>query len=78
MAIYEVMTLTDDLRRMILRGGSAGELKAAAMEKGMRTLRQAAVGKVRQGLTTVEEALRVTEPDPAGARTPAPQPFMAG
>ncbi len=77
-AIYEVMTLTDDLRRMILRGGSAGELKAAAMEKGMRTLRQAAVGKVRQGLTTVEEALRVTEPDPAGARTPAPQPFTAG
>ena len=77
-AIYEVMTLTDDLRRMILRGGSAGELKAAAMEKGMRTLRQAAVGKVRQGLTTVEEALRVTEPDPVGARTPAPQPFMAG
>ncbi len=77
-AIYEVMTLTDDLRRMILRGGSAGELKAAAMAKGMRTLRQAAVGKVRQGLTTIEEALRVTEPDPAGARTPAPQPLMAG
>lgn len=77
-AIYEVMTLTDDLRRMILRGGSAGELKAAAMETGMRTLRQAAVGKVRQGLTTIEEALRVTEPDPAGARTPAAQPFTVG
>ena len=65
-AVYEVMTLTDDLRRMILRGGSAAEIKAAAMEKGMRTLRQAAVRKVRQGVTTVEEALRVTEPDPAG------------
>ena len=68
-AVYEVMTLTDDLRRMILRGGSAADLKAAAMEKGMRTLRQAAVRKVRQGVTTVEEALRVTEPDPEGARS---------
>ena len=32
----------------------------------MRTLRQAAVGKVRQGVTTVEEALRVTDADTAG------------
>ena len=66
-AIYEVMPLSDDLRKMILRGGSAGELKSAAMKTGMRTLRQAAVRKVREGVTTIEEALRVTEPDPAGA-----------
>lgn len=66
-AIYEVMPLTDDLRRRILRGGSAGELKSAAMKTGMRTLRQAAVRKVREGVTTIEEALRVTEPDAAGA-----------
>lgn len=67
-AIYEAMTLSDDLRGMILRGGSVVELKAAAMERGMRTLRQAAVRKVRQGVTSIEEALRVTEPDPAGER----------
>lgn len=77
-AIYEVMTLCDDLRRMILRGGSARELKAAAMDRGMRTLRQAAVRKVRQGVTTVEEALRVTEPDPAGAGAAAPGTTAAG
>ena len=71
-AVYEVMTLSDDLRKMILRGGSASDLKRAAIEKGMRTLRQAAVGKVRQGITTLEEALRVTEPDPAGAASPPP------
>lgn len=65
-AIYEVMTLSDGLRRMVLRGASAAEFKAAAVEKGMRTLRQAAVGKVRQGVTTVEEALRVTDADSAG------------
>lgn len=65
-AIYEVMTLNEDLRRMVLRGASASELKSAAVEKDMRTLRQAAVGKVRQGVTTVEEALRVTDADAAG------------
>ena len=67
-AIYEVMTLTDELRSMILRGGSAAELKAAAVAGGMRTLREAAVAKVRQGVTSVEEALRVTEADSDGAR----------
>lgn len=77
-AIYEVMTLSDDLRGMILRGGSVVELKAAAMERGMRTLRQAAVRKVRQGVTSVEEALRVTEPDPAEARAVSPAPVRAG
>ena len=65
-AVYEVMTLTDELQRMVLRGASAAELKAAAVEKGMRTLRQAAVDKVRQGVTTVGEALRVTDADAVG------------
>ncbi len=65
-AVYEVMTLTEDLQAMILRGAAAAELKAAAVEQGMRTLRQAAVSKVRQGVTTVEEALRVTDADTAG------------
>ncbi len=77
-AIYEVMTLSDDLRGMILRGGSVVELKAAAMARGMRTLRQAAVRKVRQGITSVEEALRVTEPDPAEERAFLPGRFRAG
>ena len=77
-AIYEVMTLSDDLRGMILRGGSVVELKAAAMERGMRTLRQAAVRKVRQGATSVEEALRVTEPDPAKAPAVSPAPVRGG
>ena len=77
-AVYEVMTLSDDLRKMILGGGSAGELKAAAMGQGMRTLRQAAVRKVRQGVTTVEEALRVTEPDSGGTGDAVPAPFTTG
>lgn len=66
-AIYEIMPLCDDLKRMILRGGAPAELRSAAMEKGMLTLRQAALEKVRRGVTTIEETLRVTEPDPTGA-----------
>ncbi len=77
-AIYEVMPLTDDLRRAILRGDSVTEIKAAAVEKGMRTLRQAAVRKVRQGVTTIEEALRVTEPDPEEARAALLSDLRAG
>ncbi|MCY4487475.1 MAG: ATPase, T2SS/T4P/T4SS family [Deltaproteobacteria bacterium] len=65
-AIYEVMTLTEELQRLVLGGAPATELKASAVAQGMRTLRQAAVGKVGQGVTTVEEALRVTDADTAG------------
>ena len=77
-AVFEAMTFCDDLRKMILRGGSAGELKVAAMEKGMRTLRQAAIEKARRGITTVEEALRVTEPDPAAGRAALPPRSTTG
>ena len=77
-AIYEVMTLSNALRGMILRGGPVAELKAEAMERGMRTLRQAAVRKVREGVTTIEEALRVTEPDPAGEQAFPPGRLRSG
>lgn len=77
-AVYEVMTLCDDLRKMVLQGGSAADLKRAAIRQGMRTLRQAAVRKVRQGATTLEEALRVTEPDPSDARAEFPTASTAG
>ncbi len=77
-AVYEVMTLCDDLRKLILQGGSAADLKRAAIRQGMRTLRQAAVRKVRQGVTTLEEALRVTEPDPSDTRAASPAASTSG
>ncbi len=77
-AVYEVMNLCDDLRKMVLQGGSAADLKRAAIRQGMRTLRQAAVRKVRQGVTTLEEALRVTEPDPSDAGAALPTASTAG
>src|SRR5690606_7676371 len=54
-ALYEVMRITDELKELILSGASATELKRQAMADGMQTLRQAGIGKVMLGLTTVEE-----------------------
>jgi type IV pilus assembly protein PilB len=59
-ALYEVMTMSPELRDMILKGGQASELRALAQSQGMRTLRQAGLMKVLEGTTTIEEVLRVT------------------
>jgi type IV pilus assembly protein PilB len=57
--LYEVMVMTDALRRPILDGASQDELRAAARAGGMRTLQEAGLEKVRQGITSVAEVLRV-------------------
>ena len=63
LAIYEVMPMTDDLRELVLNGASATELKRAAAEAGMSTLRQSGIQKMCEGVTTIDEILRVTMPD---------------
>src|SRR5215218_2898328 len=57
--LYEVMVIDDRLRRLILEKGSADDLRAAAQEHGMRTLRDDGLDKIRQGITSVPEVLRV-------------------
>ncbi|MBI3634949.1 MAG: type II secretion system protein GspE, partial [Candidatus Rokubacteria bacterium] len=59
-AIYEVMPVTPDLREMILRGAPTADIRELARGQGMKTLRQAGLMKVLEGVTTVEEVLRVT------------------
>jgi type IV pilus assembly protein PilB len=63
LAVYEVMVMRDELRELILKGVSAMELKRAAVKLGLSTLRMSALQKVREGLTTVDETLRVTDTD---------------
>ena len=63
LAIYEVMVMNDDLKEAIIRGMSGTDLKREAVKSGMSTLRMSAIKKVRQGLTTVEETVRVTDSD---------------
>ncbi len=60
MAITEVMPITPKIRNMILHRASADDLRNAAKEEGMRTLRDDAVIKLKKGITTVEEVIRVT------------------
>ena len=59
-AIYEVMPMTEELRDLVLKNGSTAELRAMAQSQGMKTLRQAGLQKVLEGVTTVDEILRVT------------------
>jgi type IV pilus assembly protein PilB len=62
-AIYEVLLLTPELRDLILSGGSAVEIKRAAIQQGMRTLRMSGLSKLKEGITTVHEVVRVTFKD---------------
>src|SRR3990167_2528789 len=59
-AIYEVMPIGDELRELILRNAHTAEILQLALAQGMKTLRQNALQKVIDGVTTLEEVLRVT------------------
>ncbi len=62
-AIYEFMPMDEHLRTMVMEGATATQLKRAAIEAGMVTLRMDGMEKIRQRLTTPDEVLRVTQLD---------------
>jgi type IV pilus assembly protein PilB len=57
--IYEVMVVDNDIRDAFLRQASSNEIKTIAQNNGMTTMVEDGVKKVRQGITTIEEVLRV-------------------
>jgi type IV pilus assembly protein PilB len=57
--LYEVMTMTDTLRRLILDRASQDDLRAEARRLGMRTLREDGLDKIRRAITSIPEVLRV-------------------
>ena len=59
--IYELLVLNEELRDIITHNPSLGDLKAAAKGQGMRSLRDDGLQKAFEGLTTVEELIRITE-----------------
>ena len=68
-ALLETMPLNEDIKRMIIAGKSAQDLKnSSILDHGMVTLRRCAILNVMRGNTTIEEALRVTMPDEVSAR----------
>jgi type IV pilus assembly protein PilB len=58
--IYEVMPITEEIQRIILKGGSSLEIAQQAQREGVKNLRQSGLLKARQGVTSVEEVLGCT------------------
>jgi type II secretory ATPase GspE/PulE/Tfp pilus assembly ATPase PilB-like protein len=61
LAIYELLVLNEALRPLVLSRAASSTIAAQAVEQGMRTLRVDGWNKVRAGITTIEEVLRVTQ-----------------
>lgn len=59
--IFEVLVLNETIRKMVEERNSADAIKKKAIELGLKTLREDGLEKVKAGLTTIEEILRVTE-----------------
>ena len=59
-ALYEVMVLEDEIRELVLSGGSAYEVRQKALQHGMISLRESGLYKIRNGVTTIEEVVRET------------------
>jgi len=58
--IYQVMPISEEIQRVILRGGSAMDIAVQAGKEGVRSLRESGLLKVKLGMTSLEEVLSVT------------------
>jgi type IV pilus assembly protein PilB len=63
LGLYEVLALTPQIRQMILERASSTDIKRAAVQEGMVTLRMHGIMKIREGITSVEEILKETARD---------------
>jgi type IV pilus assembly protein PilB len=60
MAIIEAMTVSDEIRKLIIARATSRELGKIAIGQGMRTLRMVALDRVREGISTLEQVLVMT------------------
>ena len=58
--IYEVMPMKDELKELTLEGASSDEIRRTAVKLGMETLRMSGLGKIKDGISSVEEIARAT------------------
>ena len=61
--IYQVMPMFDEIREMVLAGANTAEIKRESMRLGVQTMRQSALGKLKDGTTSFEEVVRCTIAD---------------
>jgi type IV pilus assembly protein PilB len=62
-AIYEIMVMDDELRELIMQNASTQVLRAEALKRGMRTLRQSGLLAIYDGITSIDEVVRETLTD---------------
>jgi general secretion pathway protein E len=63
LGIHELLIVDDEVRNLIMRSADSSEIRRAAAAKGMTTLREDGADKIMQGITTIDEVLRVTQDD---------------
>ena len=61
--VYELMLINEEIQDLIYKRETAGAIKKAALEAGLKTLRMDGARKVLEGITTIAEVLRVTQAD---------------
>jgi len=59
-AIFEILTVDDEIKKLVLRTSDANQINELAIRQGMTTLQKDGIDKVLSGITTIEEVLRVT------------------
>ncbi len=79
-AIVEILVMNPTIERLVISGATADHIAAAARASGMRSLFESAMLQVLSGATSLEEALRVTDPprEDFGLAPTAPPPLRAG
>lgn len=60
---YQVMPMLEEIRELILNGANTAEIKRESMRLGVKTMRQSGLTKIKEGVTSFEEVLRVTVSD---------------
>ncbi len=60
---YQVMPMLEEIRELILNGANTAEIKRESMRLGIKTMRQSGLTKLKEGVTSFEEVLRVTVAD---------------
>jgi general secretion pathway protein E len=58
--IFEIMIMDDPMKKLILKTSDSNQINETALERGMITMLQDGARKVLDGITTIEEVLRVT------------------
>lgn len=62
-AMYEFLVMNEEIRELVLKRASADQIKNKALEFGMHTLRKDGWEKIKKGITTISEVIRVTKED---------------